>query len=302
MTTMVETATLLTELNSILKYRLYGAKNDDPDFIVLGEPEIHNYFVDNLTASFHTIFNYDPDGDKVIDFNNIRISYADDLETRYNYELFIFDRYYYFVCERKDHLKKYLIYEIVDESKLFSYNPIYILGFVKDESRFYHTKEIEYPEPDLECDEDIPLYDTDDCPVCMEKFGITERQELIGNHPTKKILRRTKTICVKRNTFCGHPICLGCFKTICNSNNVKCPCCRTDYEESGDVYINEDTHFLNDDDINDMIENEDDMLYDMIDINALVDQSITADGLGHLLGCSYVIENDDMLFGVDNSN
>ena len=297
MTSMVETA-MLTQLNSTLKYRLYGAKNDDPDFVVLGEPEIHNYFVDNLCANFHTIF---PDMGE-FDLNKITISYTDDVETRFNYELLIYDRYFYFVCERKDQLKKYLIYEIVDGSKLFSYNPIYILGFVKDESRMYHTKEVEYPEPDLETDEDIPLYDTDDCPVCMEKFGITERQELIGNHPTKKVLRRTKTICVKRNTYCGHPLCLTCFKTICNSSNVCCPCCRTNYEDSGDVYINESTHILSDEDINDMIDNEDDMLYDMVDINALVDQSICADGLGHLLGCDFVVENDEMLFGVDDSN
>ena len=169
--------------------------------------------------------------------------------------------------------------------------------------RNYRNITIEYSEPDVECDENIPLFDTDECPVCMKKFGITETQQLIGNHPTKKILKTTKKICIKRNTYCGHPLCLDCFKTICeNKYETICPICRGNYRNTGDLIKNCESHYLKDKDIYDMIDNKDSMLLYMVDIPKLVTQSVIAGGYKHLFMCKgFAIDdnNKEMFFGKD---
>ena len=203
------------------------------------------------------------------------------------------------VCSSYDRLKKILEMRCKDDEELFYYNSNYITHYIKDEYKYSHHTEIDYCEPDLECDdEDIPLYDCDDCPICMEKFGINETTHLIR----QKVVKTIKNICVKRNTYCGHPLCIECFKNICNSNKVCCPICREDYEESGDVMIHHREIELDNDTILEMIEEQDHRLLEVVDIEALVEQSITADGYEHLLHLDGFCNTEDRVFWGCNIN
>ena len=261
----------------------------------------HIFFVNTLIDNFDEIFKT-PITDETYDKNEIKIVYQEGSDdNKWNYELVLFGKYHYFCCNSYTNLHKLLKWYAIEEQELFYYTPLYLYSFIKDEYKIQHHKEIIYPEPDLETDEeDHPLYDTDDCPVCMEKFGITEKQELVGNHPNKKILKTTKTICVKRNTFCGHPICMKCFKTICNSCNVSCPMCRENYEDTGDVEIDEWDDTLNEEELIEMVENQDDMLLDMVDLDPLIEQSVIADGWEHMLRCEgFCLQGDTFFFGKD---
>jgi hypothetical protein len=261
----------------------------------------HKFFVITLIKNFDEIFKT-PITDETFSLEEVKLTFQEDSDdNKWNYEVVMFGKYHYFCCNTYHNLHNLLKHYAIEEEELYLYTPAYLHSFLKDEYKIIHHKDIDYPEPDLECDEDdIPLYDTDDCPCCMEKFGITEKQELIGNHSKKKILKTTKTICVKRNTYCGHPICIECFKTICNSDNVKCPMCREDYEETGDVEINEWGEVLTIEDITNMADRQDDMLLDMVYIDELIEQSICADGWSHMLRCEgFVYEDCDYFFGKD---
>ncbi len=290
-------------LTEKLKDMLLGEENKE-NRVVVGNPLQHNWFIKQFVNHFEELV-----GLPIIDYDenhmkNIKCVFQEHSpDNIWNYEIVFNDKYYYYCCNNKYNMNEIVKHLAYDEEELFLYNPIYVYGFLKPEYRFEYHKDIEYPEPDLETDEeDIPLFDTDDCPCCMEKFGITEKQELVGNHPVKKILKTTKTICVKRNTYCGHPICITCFKTICNSNNVSCPMCRVEYEETGDVYINEYTTEITEKCVFDMIESKDDMLLDMVDYDKLIEQSVIADGYAHLLHMEGFTYEDDMFFiGLDTT-
>lgn len=290
---------LLQDLKSRLEYQLWRAVEDDPEYIWEGDVERHTFFVKTLIDNFNEVFKT-PITDETYNKNEIKIVFQEDSDdNKWNYELVCFGKYHYFCCNTYPNLKKILKYYAYDEEELFDYTDLYLYSFLKPEYKTQSHKEIIYPEPDLETDEEEhPLFDTDDCPVCMEKFGITEKQELIGNHPTKKILKTTKTICVKRNTYCGHPICMTCFKTICNSCNVSCPMCRENYEDTGDVEIDEWTTEITQDEITEMRQRKDDMLLDMVYLDPLIEQSVIADGWSHMLRCEgFVLEDCDFFFG-----
>ena len=296
---------LLKDRLSFQLYRFFVEQEEEcgemPDDVREYIPQ-HNFFVDNVIENFESIFRF-PITDMNIDSVRVRFDPPDDYLRpldKYNYLIKMNNNQYEVCCMTYREARKLLINEAIDYN-LFLYNPTYVYGFLKPEYKTIKHKHIEYPEPDLDCDEEEhPLFDTDDCPCCMERFGITEKQELIGNHPNKKILKTTKTICVKRNTYCGHPICIDCFKTICNSNAVRCPMCRTDYEETGDVEIIEHIEDIDMDTIEEMMKNEDDMLMEMVDIESVIDQSVLVDGYTHLLHIEgFINDNDpDFFFGV----
>ena len=299
-------STTFTEtLNVLLLKQLadWDAKHiDEPSDMT----DQHQHFCDQFCMNFAEMYKRNIPIEDVETFyqdvlKDISVEYDYSDETKDNYEIVLFDNIKWFCCKTYADAYEYLKYAIDEEQELFYYSPMYIAYAVKDEYKKKHRKDITFPEPDLDNDEeDHPLYDTDDCPCCMERFGITEKQELIGNHPTKKILKTTKTICVKRNTYCGHPICLTCFKTICNSSNVSCPMCRKSYEDTGDVEINEYTETLTEEDIMEMIESKDDMLYDMVDYDKMLEQAIYSDGYSGLLHFESIFEADDTyIFGYD---
>ena len=301
MSSLIDTTpTALAHLKTELDYHLWsGAGKAEAERQQAIDQ--HIFFVNTLIDNFDEIFKT-PITDETFSLEDVKLTFQEDSDdNKWNYEVVMFGKYHYFCCNTYYNLNKILKYYATDEEELYLYTPAYLHSFLKDEYKIIHHKDIEYPEPDLECDEDdIPLYDTEDCPCCMEKFGITEKQELIGNHSKKKILKTSKTICVKRNTYCGHPLCIECFKTICNSDNVKCPMCRTDYEETGDVEINEWGEELTIEDITDMADRQDDMLMDMVDIDDLIRQSVCVDGWSHMLRCEgFVYDDCDYFFGKD---
>ena len=303
MSSMIDTdpsALLLRNLKEELDYHLWkGSGKAEAER--QQKIDQHIFFVKTLIDNFNEVFKT-PITDETYNKNEIKIVFQEDSDdNKWNYELVIFGKYHYFCCNTYANLHKILKYYAYDEEELYYYTDLYLYHYLKDEYKIQHHKEIIYPEPDLETDEEEhPLFDTDDCPVCMEKFGITEKQELIGNHPTKKILKTTKSIVVKRNTYCGHPICMNCFKTICNSCNVSCPMCRENYLDTGDVEIEEWTTEITQDEIAEMRERQDDMLLDMVNIEPLIQQSIYADGWSHMLRCDgFVLEDCDFFFGKD---
>lgn len=257
------------------------------------------YITEYFEEIFGTTINdkrYDVDDVEVFRYNNI---FGNEFgEPSYELNIFGYSQPYAFYCDTRLNVKKLLIRRAEENEELFIYNPVYLAGFIKDEYKNQYRKEITYPEPDLDLDtdeegNDIPIFDTDDCPVCMEKFGITEIQSLIGNHPTKKIIKTKRNIVIKRNTYCGHPICMECFKSICEGCNVSCPICRVDYEETGDVEITTTGVSLDIKDIEAMIEGGDDYLFEVVDIDAVVNQAIISDGYKHLLRCEGLEIDDD---------
>jgi hypothetical protein len=293
------------QLTQYLRQVLTQQLENETDYFLMEHQ--HNYFINTLCDNFEDIFKL-PITAKLLEdvrSSNLSIEYYEDPNTKWNYALSMMSEEYNFCCNDYDNVRNIICYYAVEEDELFNnYQGIYVYGFLKPEYRNIHSREIEYPEPDLECDEDIPLYDVDECPCCMEKFGITEKQELIGNHPTKKILKKTKTFCIKRNTYCGHPLCLDCFKTICKSGNTKCPMCRQDYNDTGDVAITDRAEEITEQVVRDMMANNDDMLFDMVNIPAIINQQIISDGLASVLGINSISSysndtNETYYFGLE---
>lgn len=180
-------------------------------------------------------------------------------------------------CDKEDVLLDFAVEYLREDDGLFYINPINILNNLKARYRT-HTETIitsNEPDPD-DPDEEIPLYDTTDCPVCMETFD---------EHN-------------KRNTYCGHPICYGCFHHIINSNKTDCPICRADYEEF-DVVIETETRELDVDDIQELQENQTaeniHKLIRMVNIDDLAVDIVGTDGYEGIMGFEY--ENwDDGLY------
>tara|TARA_R110000787_G_scaffold79439_3_gene173618 strand:- start:1526 stop:2410 length:885 start_codon:yes stop_codon:yes gene_type:complete len=289
----------MEHLNAI---KLQGLKNkldtqlwDACDGDIGSNEDIRNKrFVSRIIVYFHSIFHIGIE-DKRYDIDEVCIDGDSDLEPdEPTYELYIFGETFGFYCDSKEQLFKVLTNR-ANDGDIFHYCPFYIHSFIYDKYKEITTNTKTYPEPDLECDEDIPLYDNDECPCCMEKYGITETTTLVGNHPTKKIIKKTKKLVIKRNTYCGHPLCLECFKTICEGDKICCPTCRVDYEYD----LEQGTLALDIEIINKMIEQRDDYLIEICDVNAVVEQALYSDGYDGLLCCEgFVIENDDWFFGL----
>jgi len=122
-------------------------------------------------------------------------------------------------CDTEQKLLDFIVESFKEDEAILYTNPEYILDNLKQRYRYETIYEIEHIEPD-EDGEDNPLYDCEDCPVCMDAFSYK-----VENVTIEDINKR------KRNTFCGHPVCYECFETIAKSDNKTCPICRADYEE-----------------------------------------------------------------------
>ena len=46
--------------------------------------------------------------------------------------------------------------------------------------------------------DNVPLFDVNECPCCMEEWGATKISVFVGN-------KRIKPCVIKRYTHCGHP-------------------------------------------------------------------------------------------------
>ena len=188
MTTFTKNTTLYQDLKNTLLKQLKAQLTDN---VVVETPQklhitkCNEYFANTLVNNFNEIFKT-PITDKTYDSYEVKVNYIGNSNDKWDYVMTIFNKRHYFICNDYKNCDQKLINDCKKGETLFNHNSLYICGFIKDGMRNYHNITIEYSEPDVECDENIPLFDTDECPVCMKKFGITETQQLIGNHPTKK--------------------------------------------------------------------------------------------------------------------
>ena len=139
-----------------------------------------------------------------------------------------------FYCDTYEAAKKMIVNDAFN-GNFMTFFSTYIYGFVSEitKTSYYH-QEIEYSRPDES------LYDSDSCPCCREKFGVTEyceeiKPEFIAPRSNKKRMKKWTVVKDKRHTHCGHPLCLECFNTICGRDKPSCPQCRRSYEETGDT-------------------------------------------------------------------
>ena len=179
-----------------------------------------------------------------------------------------------FFCDKEDVLLDAVIEYLKDDGILLV-TPSFIVNNLKTRYKTHTITEIESNFPD-ENDEDIPLFDTDECPVCMETFNENENK-------------------LKRRTFCGHPICYECFDTIIKCSKKECPLCRADYEE-WDLEVETYTTEVDEDEIREIQEeNEVNTLLRMVNIDDLAVSIVSTDGYDGLLGLD--LENwDDGLY------
>lgn len=261
--------------------------------------EQHHYLADFITNSFGEIFKKEIDD---VEYNPDEVSIyyhyendepIDNEENPLNYEITMFGNHYDFVCDKRQNLKKILKCRAYGGAELFNYNPVYIIGFCDKDTG--DDMETNYYEPDPELD-DVPFYDVPECPCCMDSWGVSETTTIVGNPLKKHIIKRKKHYTIKRNTFCGHPLCMECFKKICESDEPSCPMCRKLYTDTGDIEIVEEYPNITDDMIRDMIKNYDDALLDIVDIDALITQAIIADGIPHLLQLRCFVDDDEHNF------
>lgn len=242
----------------------------------------HECFVDTLISDFDGIFKI-PIDDETYDPENAQAHYIGETD-KFDYEVEMFGRMWYFVCNTPEKCEEKLVEDLNDNpEELFSFNPIYVCGCLKEDNT--HTEEeINYDEPDPDTD-DVPYFHTEECPCCMEKWGMKETTTFVGNHPTRKVLKKTKTFTIKRNTYCGHPVCMTCFDKCCEELEPKCPMCRKTYQETGDRVvetINTQTP-ISIEIAQDLFRFQDPNLFDFVDVERLIRQSVISDGLEHLL-------------------
>ena len=118
----------------------------------------------------------------------------------------------------------------------------------------------------------------------------------------KKKIKKVRTkYTIKRNTFCGHPLCLDCFKRINEFDNGACPICRSYYRETGDINADIWEEEITEEMVFDMIKRRDDgILPELVDWMGVVRQSVIADGLASLTDCrcEYTMNDESMFFGV----
>jgi len=277
--------------------------NYDPNGEMLDDNR-NEFFVETLIKNFDEIFKI-PIDDYTYDPDETEINYIG-LTDKWDYEVVIFQKLYYFICDTPENCEVKLVEDLYDNPEiLFTFNPVYVCGCLKEEL-VEEQAEITLNEPDPETD-DVPLYDTDECPCCMEKWGIKETTTFVGNHPTKKILKKTKTFTIKRNTYCGHPICMTCFEKCCAEDDPKCPMCRKKYQDTGDRVeeVVSRNYPISTEIAQDLFRCEDEKLFDFVDINRLINQAVYSDGLEHLFrleGFSITTEYEgvEYLFGCED--
>ena len=120
-------------------------------------------------------------------------------------------------------------------------------------------------EPREPIEQNETTYDNSSCPVCFDDYEKT----------TKKV------------AICGHTLCLNCWEHIIGSSNCRCPECREDWDE-----INED-EFYTERDLRRMCDEEDDELYNIIDIPSLVNSVLEEGEVVSILGFEEEYTNDE---------
>jgi hypothetical protein len=108
-------------------------------------------------------------------------------------------------------------------------------------------------------------YDNSSCPVCFDDYEET----------TKKV------------AICGHTLCLTCWEHIIGSSNCRCPECREVWDE-----INEN-EFYTERDLRIMCDEEDDELYNIIDIPNLVNSVLEDEEIVDILNFEEEYTNDE---------
>ncbi len=284
-----------------LKRKFLGMLQPD-DFT---DTDRNEFFVDTLIYNFDEIFKI-PIDDETYDPDETEVNYIGRTD-KWDYEVAIFGRIMYFMCNTPEKMEERVNEELYDNPEtLFTYNPVYVCGCLKEEQT--HTEEeITFNEPDPETD-DVPNFASSECPCCMEEWGMKETTTFVGNHPTRKVLKKTKTFTIKRNTYCGHSLCITCFNKCCEDEKPKCPICRKLYSETGDRVIEMVEHHTNisTEIAQDLFRFQDENLFDLVDIERLVSQSILVDGIGHLLkleGFEYtgMYGGSEYYFGVEEA-
>ena len=118
---------------------------------------------------------------------------------------------------------------------------------------------IEY---DSEEEEPEKVYENDNCPICLECYDENDVIKKVG--------------------CCGHMCCEGCYSTIINSNNSRCPTCREVWDDA----TNEPEYVeWEKDDIKELCDGEDiETLNEIIDVNGVKEDVINYDGYSQTLG------------------
>ena len=154
---------------------------------------------------------------------------------------------------------------------LYIYNPVYVYGFLNANYSNETETITEYIQPDPELD-NVPLFDTEECPVCFERWGLHKITTMVGNHPTKKVSKTITKCVIKRNTFCGHPLCMDCFNTISSLPTCACPVCRGNYTIQGDIVVQSEHRPLTEADVVEMLEDCDEDLLNMVNFTRVIKQ------------------------------
>lgn len=179
-------------------------------------------------------------------------------------------------CGSKDCLLDVLIDDLKDETLLYI-NPYCIVNNLKKKYKFITNYEEthNYPDENEISFGNIPLYDCDDCPICMDTF------EMFNNDKCK------------RKTFCGHPLCYKCFDTIIKGDKSVCPTCRVDFKIN-DVIIEVNREPVDKEYI-EMLQDENniDLLLKMTNIVGVATDCIHIDGYSHMLRFNYFNEDDN---------
>jgi hypothetical protein len=251
----------------------------------------NHHFIETLIANWDEIF-------KSLDYDTTRVLEADcDKIVHYigdgdvwDYEVVLFNKKLYFICDTLDRCEEKLIEDVQENpEKLFTLSSLYVCGFIKEENS---QVEVEYSEPDPKID-NVPLFDVNECPCCMGEWGATEISVFVGN-------KRIKPCVIKRYTHCGHPLCMKCFEKCCEDDDPTCPLCRAKYEETGDLRKIETHSNINSKAAQDLFQLQDPRLIDLVELDAIIHQSVISYGLAHLFSCEgFVKEGSGYFFGTE---
>jgi RNA polymerase subunit RPABC4/transcription elongation factor Spt4 len=171
---------------------------------------------------------------------------------------------------------KEICYEYVEEH-LFEYDPILLFNNIKIGEQIKETLHIEKeaeekPTPEI-------IYDETTCPVCFDEIidFDTWNEGNSGKQPKMVGL------------YCGHTLCTGCHHSITHSDNSVCPVCREVWDDVCYETINRDTdvYWSYQDICTLMDESNEDILYQIIDIDELLNNVLEIDG-----GCHNILGYD----------
>ena len=291
-----------TDFKNELICAAYNAKINNLAQLLPISANRKNVLINNLTKHYK----------KIMETN--KYPYPEDIEIEMLQELGSLEKHQFMIrmiinnellersvyCDTYEAAKKMIINDAFN-GNFMTFCPTYIYGFVSEimKTSYYH-QEIEYSRPDES------LYDSDSCPCCREKFGVTEyceeiKPEFIAPRSNKKRMKKWTVVKDKRHTYCGHPLCLECFNTICRRDKPSCPQCRRSYEETGDIRITQWEETIDENYIVRLINEErNDLLLKISNVEAVVKQTlIFVESYAIELGCNdYAnFDNNGVWFG-----